>query len=687
MGLLSEGSPLNWAETKKHADHVRRCGIKQFINLFHKLKDRTNDELKWGDEVEYMLLKIDDDNKIARLLLNADPILKDLQKAEQSGKYSTLWRPEYASYMIEGTPGHPYGSTLAHFNLVESNMQLRREEVLKRLAGAGETAMSLTAFPRLGCPPFTLPEHFPTPNSGAACSLFFPDEATYGGHPRFRTLTANIRERRGENQAINIPIYKDTNTPDPFIEDLAVLGDDGSRARLAMPDHVYMDCMGFGMGCSCLQMTFQACNIDEARILYDQLTPLCPILLALSAACPIQRGYLVDTDCRWNIIAGSVDDRTREERGLEPLRDSRFVIPKSRYDSVDSYLSAIDEPYNDVNMVIDEEFCKELNQAGIDPVLAKHFAHLFIRDPISLFSEKASVTDETDTDHFENIQSTNWQTMRFKPPPPNSSIGWRVEFRPTEVQLTDFENAAYAVFIVLLTRVILSFKLRLVIPISKVDHNMNVAQKRDAVSNEKFYFRKDMMTCQTPKAVEEFCCCSSQEDVNTDASASETARSRFISECGENIHSSYSQLTINEIINGKPEEFVGLVPLLRQYLESVEDIDVDTSCTIAQYLDFIENRASGKLLTTAQWMRNFVLRHPDYKKDSVVSDRINYDLMKACAEITHGGCDANDLLPSHCTKTKQSIPSAVKNTQEHLEEMTKKLKPNVNDANMNISPI
>ena len=35
---------------------------------------------------------------------------------------------------------------------------------------------------------------------------------------------------------------------------------------------------------------------------------------------------------------------------------------------------------------------------------------------------------------FKNIQSTNWQTMRFKPPPANSPIGWRVEFRPTEVK-------------------------------------------------------------------------------------------------------------------------------------------------------------------------------------------------------------------------------------------------------------
>lgn len=34
----------------------------------------------------------------------------------------------------------------------------------------------------------------------------------------------------------------------------------------------------------------------------------------------------------------------------------------------------------------------------------------------------------------QNIQSTNWQTMRFKPPPPNSDIGWRVEFRPMEVR-------------------------------------------------------------------------------------------------------------------------------------------------------------------------------------------------------------------------------------------------------------
>ena len=37
----------------------------------------------------------------------------------------TLWRPEYASYMVEGTPGKPYGHLMAHFNLVECNMKQR----------------------------------------------------------------------------------------------------------------------------------------------------------------------------------------------------------------------------------------------------------------------------------------------------------------------------------------------------------------------------------------------------------------------------------------------------------------------------------------------------------------------------------------------------------------------------------
>lgn len=40
-----------------------------------------------------------------------------------------------------------------------------------------------------------------------------------------------------------------------------------------------MDAMGFGMGCCCLQLTFQACNVTEARRLYDSFVPIGPIMV------------------------------------------------------------------------------------------------------------------------------------------------------------------------------------------------------------------------------------------------------------------------------------------------------------------------------------------------------------------------------------------------------------------------
>ncbi len=75
-------------------------------------------------------------------------------------------------------------------------------------------------------------------------------------------------------------VFIDTNTPRPFIEDLSIYGDDGgANESAAVEDHIYLDAMGLGMGCCCLQVTFQAQSIDEARFLYDQLTPLTPIMV------------------------------------------------------------------------------------------------------------------------------------------------------------------------------------------------------------------------------------------------------------------------------------------------------------------------------------------------------------------------------------------------------------------------
>jgi glutamate--cysteine ligase catalytic subunit len=37
----------------------------------------------------------------------------------------------------------------------------------------------------------------------------------------------------------------------------------------------------------------------------------------------------------------------------------------------------------------------------MDNLLARHFAHLFIRDPLVIFSETIDQDDEVMTDHFE----------------------------------------------------------------------------------------------------------------------------------------------------------------------------------------------------------------------------------------------------------------------------------------------
>ena len=75
-------------------------------------------------------------------------------------------------------------------------------------------------------------------------------------------------------------------------------------------------------------------------------------MLALSAASPFWRGYISDIDARWKVISDSVDDRTDEERGVKPLNSSKFRIPKSRYDSVDMFISEVGKAeYNDIDVV------------------------------------------------------------------------------------------------------------------------------------------------------------------------------------------------------------------------------------------------------------------------------------------------------------------------------------------------
>ncbi|GAA5878137.1 hypothetical protein JCM8547_005637 [Rhodosporidiobolus lusitaniae] len=762
MGLLALGTPLPWSDAKQYADYVREHGIEQLLNIYHRLKDRTGDRLLWGDEVEYMVISYDDASKNARLSLRQTEILNDLQadaaarrsasssptpgssqdgegKKESEGSAGCIpvFHPEYGRYMLESTPGEPYGATLEDLLNVEGNMRFRRKLARSRML-PHEVPLTLTSFPRLGAPGVFTDPYYP-PGGGVARSLFLPDEAI-NEHVRFPTLTANIRRRRGSKVAINMPVFFDEKTPRPFVDptvprDRNDWPEDGNaREGAALDDHIYLDAMGFGMGCCCLQITFQACSIGEARRMYDAFVPVGPVMLALSAASPIFRGLLSDVDCRWDVIAGSVDDRTEEERGLKPLQHDRFVIPKSRYDSVDCYIA--DTPsnrpeYNDNAMPIDTAIRDKLVLRGVDELLATHFAHLFIRDPIVIFEETMQQDDEKSSDHFENIQSTNWQTVRFKPPPPGSPIGWRVEFRSMEVQLTDYENASFAVFIVLLTRAIMHLGLNFYLPISKVDENMHRAHRRDAVHTQKFFFRKNLFdpkpghacdppmdaplpsastssapsasnasstlpssadfpassaaapnakrpnglssshtrepssassSASTPYPASPSCCsshapsraCSPSPSSSSTFPSSSTSAPPPTSEEKPQfgpVEDEYAEFTLDEIFNGSssPEQnFPGLIGVVRTYLEGLETegkVSGKVKEMVERCLELVRRRADGSLVTTATYIRSFVRSHASYKFDSIVSQEINYDLIKHLDAIERGEVSAPELLP------------------------------------------
>lgn len=103
-----------------------------------------------------MVVKFDHVNQKVRASLRAVDILNELNSKEHNdhSKRTSVWNPEFASYMVEGTPGKPYGvvqasgfGLLSYFNFVEANMKERREEVQKILE-KDEALLCITSFPR-----------------------------------------------------------------------------------------------------------------------------------------------------------------------------------------------------------------------------------------------------------------------------------------------------------------------------------------------------------------------------------------------------------------------------------------------------------------------------------------------------------------------------------------------------------
>eukprot|EP00606_Chrysophyceae_sp_TOSAG23-5_P001247 GSChrysophyteH2.ASY1.ANO1.920.1 assembled CDS len=632
MGFLKAGNPLSFDESKKHIKKVRASGLQQFLNHYNRCKKVQTPRFLWGDELEYGVFSKKGDSVMYDLTLRGHEIraylaaLEDNTHSEQT--LGCSWMPEYGAWMVEAVPAAPYNGYVQDLLLVEQSMQLRRQRLHMAL-NDDELAPSMSNFPMLGVEGYRC-SFSGEENRGVFANSPYIRDTIINPHPRFGTLTQNIRTRRGCNvNSLSEPPLRP-----------ATSAAHANKPPLS-PNEVHMDAMAFGMGCCCLQVTMQSLDEEESRFLHDQLTPLSPYFLAISAATPIFKGVLVDTDTRWKYIGMSVDCRTDAER-ITPIPNSRYsgtsaYIAKPRNDEELQSLMKL----NDLNAVVVEEVVNMLEEKGLDHILAMHVAHLFIRDPMVIFDDAIELDDENSTDHFENFQSTNWRTIRWKTPAleigqeakkQSFGPGWRVEFRPLELSLTDFENAAYAICIVLLSRAILKLGLNFYMPMSLVEENLTRSEKKDACLDSKFWVPKNALK---------------------------------------------NKLNCHELFNGSTSHnFKGIIPVIKEYMSSI-DTDDDVTAKIMPYLDLISKRASGELPTTAKWIRNFVTNHADYKGDGNLSVQINDDLCAMCDDIGMGVSHSSDLTDGkhianlYCIPAKAAAPFETDNAG-HINSMREK---------------
>ena len=621
MGFLSIfGIVLQFNESKKYFKIIKDNFVKYVIRELQK--KYICKEPMFGFEFELHKIYIDSDNKKIFIDLTAqNDIINSMKQKNDEFHLSH----EYGGWMYEVIPNEPF--LIKDLNLIENNIQNLYKYLTQKYGN--KKFLSLGAFPMLGVGKYYINEDEKCSdedinliedenekkareeyledisNNKLSYSIYLNDKII-NRHPRFGNLTRNIRQRRGSKVDIQIPIFKDINTDFSKITNLD-----------PNPGFITMDAMGFGMGCCSLQVTIASDTLEDCIKIYDQLIPLAPLFLILSSSSPIHRGKLSDYDNRWIIISKSVDDRTEEERNP----NSEKYVYKSRYSPIYSYIGNVNPYYNNYpKFPINQEYYKQFIDAGISQNLATHFCNLLVRDPLVIFDKKINISDENDMTHFENINSSNWNSLRFKlPRPSDKDFSYKIEIRTCDLQLTPFENTSIIHFIVNLYNIILKKNCNFIIPITKVDENYEKGYLNDAINTQKFWWRIN---------------CFESININDD-------KFNYKEDEEKNI----KLLSIDEILNGAKEyNYPGLINVIKDEIKKNLDYNDIVKDEMLKFVNYIERKAKGEIWTDAKYIRKFVREHPKYNKDSIITEEINYDLINHLLDIQNGIIKPKELF-------------------------------------------
>lgn len=589
MGLLEiDGiETFSYQESKPFQKKFKKAGLTQLLYLLKNFQDKkiTFEKFpKFGFEIEGHLMKvIHNKDDSSNYQLETD---KGYLANVESKDFTIL--PEYGRWMLELIPQLPMEDYLDSTELKKSICLVYKQ--LEDLMRPQNKYLSTSLPPKLGTLYYAhhfLPglthEQLAEVNQ-ISKSEYMADEMI-NDHPRYPASAKNVRNRRGEKPWISAPIY-----PDIITDLVNVLP--GERE----PGKIHLDSVTFGSGVCSLQVTLGTSDMSEARWLYDQFHIFTPIWLALSASTPFHKGTLLNTDTRWEIRCQAQDDRNERERSPGGIFKTRSG-PISLFISEDARNF---DCYNDERKTINKwawrylfKKAKELD-VKIDRKLLDHFSFLFVRDYLCIFERSTTYEPSLeDTKLFEGIQSSNWNDVRFKPPPSmDSSIGWRVEFRSPDVQLTPELNFLFSHSIQVLGRLLIKLRdqINFYIPMSMVTENFRRANMINAAVKEKFFFRTNVFEAGHP-VVEE--------------------------------------LTVNEIFKGKGS-FMGLQRIVDVFLDKSLDLVLEESKMnhgkitdqVRATFQFLSDIASGQIPTTATRIRAIIKEHPLYKGDSLLSEAL-----------------------------------------------------------------
>lgn len=499
-----------------HKEYLR-IAVSQLLNCCHEVYTSGQ---KWGDEIEYTMV----DKNLEPLIITKEIITK-------INPIDSYWMPEYGAWMVEGIPKIPYTNILN----VEKNM-IDRRKLIENLLSNNQCVYTLSTLPFLGADKDDDSiNNLYSQSNYVSDNLIFPAE-------RFRSLTKNIRDRRGKKVEIN-------------------LSSNNNKFSL--------DAMAFGMGCCSLQITLQAKNRYHSLQLHDALSLIGPIFLSLSCSTPIINGKLIDTDGRWSIISQSTDDRMDGE-----IRDPRFS-------NIPLFLLNNGFQWNNKVFTKDESIYNTLRKLDIPESLCLLFSYSLNLPPLLMFQSHLE-ENEYQSNTLNSYLNTFWKSVRLKLPYNDlpSDMGWRVEFRTMDLQLTDFENAAFAVSSMLVAKALVWANIFPYSFLMDIDNDYDLAVKKNSCLKEKFSWNN-------------------------------------------------TKKTICQIFDGDDED-EGLLSICNRYLDS-NSISIDEKNLYKLYLDYVYQISCGNIPTTATDIRNEIESVKNNLDSNLISQEI---IIKSIVNVT-----------------------------------------------------